>query len=1106
MNATKRIAQINSLLMAALISHIASAAPLTLYQSPLFLTTTEKPNVLVILDNSNSMDEEANGSAVGSDDPTSKSEIARQAVRNLITNYTGKINMGLMAYKQAGMSLTNLDNSPYDISYNPANYDPTFTGLRDSLTKRYRLEKVDDPGNYVYYNVALPFYHGGGSIGDTSYCYSTTANAFDNGEVAPTSGGNNGPWDTYHCFDHKTGIDDALVNGAGYSSHSGDPAYYPTDSDLAQGILDFGSRMASVQVGQAWIVNSSPGRGFLHTYIDELDAVNTQQVDRLTIKLGESQFITNAPESASQPLQNAGLTPLQGTLLSAKDYFNGSLPAGEHVSPVVALPQSCGKDFIALLTDGLPSVDSSGTITTAPVSALADVATAAAALSTDSVETYVVGFAMPVGTDPTALNGIATAGGTFAAYMADDPATLQTAFDAIFSDILAKAGASSSAATNSTSLSANSYVYQARFNSGDWSGQLLAKEISTAGIINVVPTWDAAVQLAAKTATSRAILTYGRDTSDGIPFRWSNIAGLTDTMAMDALNADYLGVADSNGSFRVDFLRGGTGSGTSIAFRSDRNGKLGDVIHSTPYYVGVPSAGYNDADMAGYLDFTTAQASRTPIIYSGANDGMMHGFNASTGEEVLAYIPRGVFSNLSRLTALGYGSTVPHQYYVDGSPAVADAYVNSNWKTVLAGGLNAGGQGVYALDITNPGSFSEANAANIVLWEFTDEDDADLGYTYFEPAKNLLTNQSAQIAKMANGKWAVIIGNGYNNSDADGYASATGHAYLYILYIEQGTDGVWTPTTDYIKIDTGKGSTATPNGLATPTPIDKDGDGDIDTIYAGDLEGNLWKFDVSSSNPGSWGLALTASKPLFTAKDSSNNRQPITSAPLVTTHPFGGFLVSFGTGKYIELADSASTATQSVYGIWDEDAHINSRSSLQEQTVTLVVISPPPPPGSIQYRYNSDNTVNYPTKKGWFVDLPETGERIDVNPVIRDGRFVYVSRTPTTVACESGGKSWVMEFDYLTGGRLDLSPFDVNNDGVINDDDYVTVIIDDESVDIPVTGRRVPLGGMIATPTVLKDTLDRELKIMASSNGSISSVKESVNASYSGRLSWEEMR
>ena len=170
---------------------------------------------------------------------------------------------------------------------------------------------------------------------------------------------------------------------------------------------------------------------------------------------------------------------------------------------------------------------------------------------------------------------------------------------------------------------------------------------------------------------------------------------------------------------------------------------------------------------------------------------------------------------------------------------MADAVVSGNWMTVLAAGLNSGGQGVYALDITSSSTFSEANAASMLLWEFTDEDDADLGYTHFQPANDALTNQSAQITKMANGKWALIVGNGYNNTEADGNQSTTGHAYLYVLFIEGGTDGTWTLGTDYIKIDTGVGSTGTPNGLSTPTPIDKDGDGDIDYIYAGDLELSL---------------------------------------------------------------------------------------------------------------------------------------------------------------------------------------------------------------------------------------------------------------------------
>jgi type IV pilus assembly protein PilY1 len=1085
-----------SMVIATLFAYsAASAAPLILHQSPLFLTNSEKANVLVILDNSNSMDEAANGSAVGGADPTSKSEIARAAISNLITNYTGKINMGLMAYQQAAQSLRHLHNSPYDASFDPANYNPAFTGSRDSLTKRFRVPNVSNPGAFVYFNVALPFYSNA-NFGN-AYCYSTTAD-FDNGTETVA-----GPWDSYRCFQNKTNTSDALPiwnNGAsetasGFTSFWFDGAFSPTDSDFAQNILDFGRYLTWDWVSLTWFANSSPGRGYLHIPIDELDAT---QAAAINVKLGTSQFVTAGPTDSTLPLQNAGLTPLEGTLLSADNYFSGGvLPANEG-GPAAAIPNSCGKNFIALLTDGLPSTNSAGTIVVDPVTALADVATAASDLNANGVETYMIGFALPVGTDPTALDAIAAAGGTTSAYMADDPTTLTAAFDTIFTDILAKTGASSSAATNSTSLSTTSFIYQARFNSGDWSGQLLAKAISLSGVVSSTSAWDAQILLDAKAASSRAILTYGRDTNDGIPFRWANITGLTDTTAKDALNTDYLGVTDGIGSDRVDFLRGGTGGASSSLFRSDRTSKLGDIIHSTPIYNGAPAAGYNDSKMPGYSAFRTANLARTPVIYSGANDGMLHGFNATTGEELLAYIPREVFSNLSRLTAPGYGTSVAHNYFTDGSPLIADAKVSGSWKTVLAAGLNAGGQGVYALDVTTPTSFSEANASSIVLWEFTDEDDADLGYTYLEPTTNFQTHQSAQIVQMANGKWALIFGNGYNNTEADGHASTTGHGYLYILFIQEGTDGVWTPSSDYIKIDTGVGSTGTPNGLATPTPIDTNLDGKVDYIYAGDLYGNLWKFDVSSTTTGSWGVSIAGSQPLFAAQDSGGTSQPITSAPMVTRHPEGGYMVSFGTGKYIELSDSSTTGTQTIYGIWDQNLNISTRTLLVEQTIlaTLTI-------GSDTFRVTSTNSVDWTTKKGWFMDLPESGERVDVNPLIRDGRFVYVTRTPSTAVCAAGGNSWLMEYDYLTGGRLAISPFDVNGNGVVDSSDFVTVIIAGFPITAPVTGYHSE--GMIATPTVLDDK-DKEYKILSNSNGSVTSKLESKSFPIAGRSSWEEIR
>jgi len=1140
------------------------AAPQVLSQAPLFVANGEKANVLVILDNSNSMDEDATGKAAGSTSPNSKSEIARLAVRNIITNYTGKINMGLMAYQQnpsagaGGNSETHLIPSflhagYYDVSYDAAtNYDPNFiitTATRNSQTKKFQIPNPTSPGNFINYNVTLPYYSD--HIQNVTYCYAPDGNAFDDGEVF-IDGSNtapDGPWDFNRCFTSKTGTSDALPNPAlatppdhytfqnweaqpfitspltaaetarGYSglnNYFGIAFYslyfYPTDSDIAQGIVNFGKQQVSTYVSPTWISNSSPGRGYLHIPISDL---NASQANDLNIKLAVSDTdpAHNGPTDLGRPLQNAGLTPLAGTLQTAKDYFNNpsSLPSDERSGVLSPLPESCGKDFVALLTDGLPSTAEDGTVTSNTTTALADVATAAGELNTAGVETYTIGFALPVGTDPTALDSIAAAGGTNTSFLASDSATLQATFDTIFTDILAKTGASSSAATNSTSLSSNSFIYQARFNSGDWRGELKAKSISLNGTISSAESWDSATQLDAQLASNRIILTYGRDSTDGIAFRWSNISGQTDTTAKDLLNTDPITLtADGLGSDRVDFLRGGTGGTSASSFRSDRNGKLGDIVHSTPYYVGIPNAGYNDIDMPDYAAFRTLYKTRQPILYSGANDGMLHGFGTATGNEVLAYVPRGVFPNLNLLTAQGYGSTIPHRYFVDGAPMVADANVHG-WKTILAGGLNGGGQGIYALDVTDPSNFSEINASSIVLWEFTDEDDADLGYTYIQPADNLLTNQSSQIAKMANGEWAVIIGNGYNNTEADGHASTTGHAYLFVLFLEKGLDGSWATSGDYIKIDTGVGSTTTPNGLATPTPVDIDGDGDVDTIYAGDLEGNMWKFDVSNTTPSNWDSAFKTGNtpdPLFTAQDSSNNAQPITSAPLVTRHPNTGYMLGFATGKYIELSDISTTDDQTLYGIWDHDVEVSNRSSLVEQTVIATQTI-----NTNQYRITSAETIDYTsTSKGWFMDLPESGERVDLNPVIRDGRFVFVTRTPSSAPCVAGGTSWLMELDYLTGGRLDISPFDVNGDNSINHLDYVTITVADGSggtvdIQVPVSGYQSGNGGMIATPTILKtNDPDTEIKILSNSNGQVQAKKESADVSYKGRISWEEIR
>lgn len=666
----------------------------------------------------------------------------------------------------------------------------------------------------------------------------------------------------------------------------------------------------------------------------------------------------------------------------------------------------------------------------------------------------------------------------------------------VLSSILDEISSASSVAANSTSLNTGSQVFQARFHSGVWRGQLLAFDIDANGQIAPSYNWDAGAALDTQSPSSREIITLSRDTADGIPFTWADIASQTDTTQADLLDQDAHGVTDALGSARVDFLRGSDVPG----FR-DRVGTLGDIIHSSPVFVGAPEAGYLDA---GYQTFTAAHRGRDAVIYAGANGGMLHGFDADSrsaapGREVLAYVPGAIYGNLSRLTDPDYGQTlVPHRYFVDGSPMVADVELGSGWKTVLAAGLNRGGQGYYAIDITDPTLFSEANAGGLVLWEFSDRDDPDLGYTYNQPSVNFDTRQSAQIGKMNNGEWALIVPNGYNNTEADGYASTTGHASLFVLFIGDGADGTWSAT-DYLKIDTGSGSLAEPNGLSTPAPVDIDGDGDVDAVYAGDLRGNLWKFDLSQANTGAW----TVGK-LYAAVDASGNPQPITTIPMALPHPNGGFVVGFGTGRYLGHTDLSTTDTQTLYGIWDSsiDAAVSEvtggRTHLQRQEVLAVITAY----GS-DFRISSANPVDYSTQSGWYMDLPVSGERVGFNPVGRDRRFVFVTLIPDTNPCSAGGTGWIMELDYLTGARMTDSPFDIDGDYAISYADRLAY--DTGSVIEQVTVSGVDPGiGIPTTPTVIGRDRITEVKVFSGSSGAMATLVEGKSV-RSGRLSWKQL-
>jgi type IV pilus assembly protein PilY1 len=778
-------------------------------------------------------------------------------------------------------------------------------------------------------------------------------------------------------------------------------------------------------------------------------------------------------------------------------------------------------------------------------------------------------------------------------FQVTNPGALEQAMDRAFIYIL-QVSSASSVATNSTSLTTGSRVYQARFNSNEWSGQLLSFTIDVNGVIDPVPNFDAGQKMPSFGA--RTIVTYHPGATAGtaaapfgVPFRWNNLTAAQQTeLRKDggsgtADAAGTLCTADNvpagctdRGSIRLNYLRGDqTNEGaTATRFRVRPSTVLADIVNSTPRFVGPPNASFSDAT---YLAFRSTYANRTPMLYVGSNGGMMHAFEATTGSsggvERLAYVPQKMYSNLTKLTHKSYS----HRYYIDGTPSVNDACFGSctaqtDWKTVAVGGYNAGGQGYYALDVTDPSTWNEGNAGNIVLWEFTDVNDPDLGFSYSKPL----------IVKMSNGRWAAIFGNGYNSSTQDpgetacvggsGTSAApytpagcsvglTGHASLYIVFLDGATDGVWTQGSDYIKISTNTGTDTTtpsaftpaaPNGLATPVAVDSNGDGQIDFVYAGDLVGNLWKFDLSSASATNWRVA-SAGAPLFVAQDASSNRQAITSAPVLFTHPSGGFVVQVGTGKYLEVTDDSGPYTvNSMYGIWDRlDDSIVTRSELMQQKVlnvsaanktgglvvgsnTVRLTSAYVPNYSATARTNAAGTfgdadtnpnsvaltnTTPANQRGWLIDFPNsgdnsppslvtpgTGERVVFDPLITTSKLVFTTLIPSTIPCEAGGTSFVMDMDPVSGSRLSFSPFDINGDSTFSNADFVTY----GGVQIAVTGLGSTIG-IVPQPTVIAAQPGKEVKVLSGSTGGLMAVLENAPTStptggrVGRRITWREL-
>lgn len=722
-----------------------------------------------------------------------------------------------------------------------------------------------------------------------------------------------------------------------------------------------------------------------------------------------------------------------------------------------------------------------------------------------------------------------------------DSDSVKTGLAQILSNIALRAASAAPVAQNSTVLNTSSTIYQSTFNSSTWIGDVLAFPISPTGTISSTPTWSASCVLTGGACTfpvgsftgivpnNRVVITRNwTGANNGIPFRWpSNYTSYKVSGSLPTNLANYLRNApytantttgsqitanQAYGAALTDYLRGvrtqEAQNGGSYAFRN-RSTILGDIVDSSPVYVPAPYRLYPDTlEAAPYSTFVTTNANRTPIVYVGANDGMLHGFNANTGAEVLAYIPgaRQTYQNISYLSKTPYS----HYFFVDDTAVEGDVFFNGAWHTILVTAMGNGGQSLSVLDITNPANFTEANAANIYLTEFNDTNDTDLGYIEGTPI----------IAKVRTGtnqsKWAIIVNNGYNNTQADGFASTTGKAALYIIFLEAGINGGWVADTSYIKIPVGTGTVTTPNGLSTAYAVDVNADFIVDYVYAGDLQGNMWKFDLTSTTPTAWKTAATK---LYTASFSTAGDQPITSPPIVGPHPLGisyGLMVYFGTGKYLEPADNTSTGqvTQALYGIWDKMAGATvTENQLLQQTI-LGTATTGTGANTQTYRIVSSNPINWSSGSsqnlGWFMNLivsgtsTNNGERNVATPLLRNNNVIFTTISPSSDPCAFAGTSWLMELSAATGGTPTLTPFDTNNDGIFTTADYLTITPSSGSVTSAVAGIKSTVG-TAATPTVfLTPDKSTEVKVISGSRG-LGTINENPTAGPSGRQNWRQL-
>ncbi len=578
-----------------------------------------------------------------------------------------------------------------------------------------------------------------------------------------------------------------------------------------------------------------------------------------------------------------------------------------------------------------------------------------------------------------------------------NPDQLETSLRRVFDSAVNASNAAP--AVSSAQLVTGSFKYIASFDQTRKTGNVEAFAINSNGDFNTTASWNVGTQLTS--ATSRQIIS--NDQTAGFAFNWSNISSSARSAYKTLLKQAITGVPsinvaaidDTQAQRIVSFTRGDRSVEGQNGIRNrDATNILGPIVNASPWLQDRPSARFVDTENPGYSSFATTYRNRTKVLWVAADDGMLHAFNGATGAPIMSYVPETL---VPRLKGYAAGST-DILAYVDGSPITADVDVNAGvvgatgnaWRTYVLGTLGRGGNGVFALDGTSVSALAaaETNAASIFQWQFTANDDADVGHIMSDFSVEPATGQPSSVVKLADGRFAYVFGNGYGSS--------SGKAVLFILPIQgPNASGNWSGRYYKVVLDNGTG-----NGLSTPVLVDTDNDGRADTVYAGDRKGNLWKVDLSSTTPSNWKSAYlsgTTPVPLYIATASDGTtRLPITGAPQFSFPKMGGIMVNFATGQSVLSTDFPNTSVeQRVYGIWDRAAFGAGTRTLPRGTSTLASRTLVRT-ASGEVGVTSANAIDFTTMDGWYFDLPGSSEMVLSNIEYRASNILFTSVMPSS--------------------------------------------------------------------------------------------------------------